>query len=328
MKCQREFFYNKVIDVHTHYGMMLSSFFDDKIPASQNLLGLMEMLENDISNCAVVFPFPNKFIGYDVLPDTNINKLIRDAFDKIPYKLQNEKLLLDTKETGNNLFMPFLMFSLAYSVDEQIKFIKEKLKSDYVYGLKYYADTDNISLSNFLARGKNFIEFILKEDLPITFHVSADTVMKDGGLSYPNDILKISKQYPELRICIAHMAHFSKYIFNELSSGNYPNVYIDTSPFLHLCNIRNVMKSENSMSFNYDNPVEVLYDCVNIIPENIIWGSDYPFNFTCNLTNEFHNKNFKKFSIKKNNEILLQLPKETQRLITNTNTLNFIFGKE
>lgn len=321
-------FRDSLFDSHMHFGVMLSSLFDDKMPFCQNLSGIMDILGLSRVNRGIVFPFPNDFIGNDLLNEPLKNTYVRDVFEEIPYFLQNQRLLLEVEKISRGEILPFLMCSVKYGVDAQIRFLKECVNDKYVYGLKYYADADNIPLREFVKHGEKIIEFLIEYDLPIVFHTSANTVINNGGISCPDDILNIAMLYPELRICIAHMAHFSKNVFNRLQSNDFPNVYLDTSPFLHLCNIRNVVHSKNCLELPYNNPNAVLEKLTDLIPNQIIWGSDYPFNFTCNLNNPAHDKDYNKYTYSQNINVLESLSDDKIKRIANINTLKFLFGEE
>lgn len=320
-------FKDSLFDSHMHFGIMLSSLFDDKMPFCQNIAGIIDVLGSSKINKGIVFPFPNDFIGNDVLNTPLKNVYVRNVFEEIPYYLQNKRLLLEVENISKQEILPFLMCSVRYGVDAQIQFLKECVDNRYVYGLKYYADSDNISLREFVRYGEKIIRFLIEYDLPIVFHTSANTVTNNGGISRPDDILGIAQLFPELRICIAHMAHFSKAVFDKMQNNEFPNVYLDTSPFLHLCNIRNAVHSNECLDLPYNSPADVLEKLIDLIPDQIIWGSDYPFNFTCNLNNPTHDKDYSKYTYFQNINILEMLSDDKIKRIANVNTLNFLFGK-
>lgn len=315
-----------LFDCHMHFGIMLSSFFNDKLPSCQNIQGIIEKLMIPPINTGIVFPFPNDFIGNEVLDDVENNRIVRHIFENVPYMISNERLIREIEQTEQFNLLPFLMFSLKYGIEEQIDFLEECVENHYIYGLKYYADSDNLNLKDFSINAKPFIKFMLKHDLPITFHVSGGTVTNNQGVSSPIDLIKLAVEYPELRICIAHCAHFSKKVFSQLEAMKLKNVFIDTSPFLHLCNVRKVFYSNNCLDFKYDKPIDVLNEIINMLPENIIWGSDYPFNFTCNLDSNNQDKSYLPYSYEANISLLTSLSQDNQNLITHCNPLKYLFG--
>ena len=180
--------------------------------------------------------------------------------------------------------------------------------------------------SKFEENGSRFIEFLLKYDLPLVVHSSACAVSDKEGLSYPGDIVKIALKYPKLRICIAHMAHFSKYVFELIKKENICNIFVDTSPFLHLCMISNLLSDNNWLALDYKNPQYVLKYMVREFPEHILWGSDFPFNYTCNLNNKFHDKNYENYSYENNLAVLNTLNKDDIKRIAHDNVIRFLYG--
>lgn len=328
MKLSKEEIRGKRIDCHTHCGMMLSSFYDDKIPNGQNLVGLLENTINSSIEKLITFPFPDNFIGNNLLEKENDNDAVRLIFEKIPYKLQNDRLLLEVDRFAKGRVLPFLMFSTKYAIDEQLEYLNEIIAKYDVYGMKYYPDADGMDFSDFEVHGHRFIDFLIEHNLPMTVHTSAENVVSKRGVSNPMEILKLAKKYPELRVCIAHMAHFSKEVFGELEKSELTNLYIDTSPFLHLCNIRNICKSERCLDLPYSKPVDVLKTMINRYGKHVIWGSDFPFNYTCNLKNEMHDFDYEKYSYTKYMELLNKLSSEMINLITSDNTLRFLFGDD
>lgn len=318
---------NYYFDSHTHCGMMLSSVFDDKMPNCQDMGGILEQMEGSVINACLCFPFPDDFIGCEVLSDSKKNQYVRDIFEKIPYKYQNERLIYEAENLADGKVFPLLMFSLKYAIDEQLDFLEEMQAKHYLYGLKYYPEADNLPFNKFHENGYKFIEFLLRYNLPLVVHSSACTVSAESGLSFPGDILKLALKFPELRICIAHMGHFSRSVFDYLRENRVPNLFFDTSPFVFLCMIGDIMSDEKWMPLNYKEPLGLLEYLVEEFGDNIMWGSDYPFNYTCNILNESHDKNYSKYSYKANMEILTSIKKEYFELITHRNVVRFIYGE-
>lgn len=326
MKEKMEMMDDLYIDCHTHFGIMISSLFDDKMPYCQNMIGILENLNISPINACITFPFPNSFIGCDVLADREQNESIRNIFEKIPYKIQNERLILEAEQIARGKVLPMLMFSLKFSVDEQLEYLTNVAKEKYLYGLKYYPEADNLSFAKFDEYGNRFIEFMLKYDLPLVVHSSACTVSDKKGLSYPGDIVNLALKYPKLRICIAHMAHFSKDVFDNLKLCELPNLFFDTSPFLHLCMISNNLSSGDWLDLDYRKPQFVLEYMIKCFSSHILWGSDFPFNYTCNLNNKFHDKDYMHYSYENNMQLLNTLDKNAIKLITHDNVIRFLYG--
>lgn len=286
----------------------------------------IELLTVGPINACLAFPFPNDFIGCEILDDYEKNKQVRDIFEAIPYKMQNERLIYQAEKLAFGKIFPILMFSLKYAIDEQLDFLEEMQKNHYIYGLKYYPEADGIPFSQFQEKGKRFIDFLLKYDLPLIVHSSACTVSAESGISYPGDIMDLAIRFPKLRICIAHMGHFSTNVFDYLSDNSVDNLFFDTSPFLFLCMIGNLMSDEKWMKLEYKKPNDVLDSIVSKFGNHILWGSDYPFNYTCNFLNESHDKNYTKYSYKTNIDVLKHLKDCEMTMITHDNVIKFLYG--
>ncbi len=298
------------IDVHTHIGYASNGFTSDKYPYCQDAYDLYNKLSENGFDYAVTFPFPN-YSYTEADPDI------------IPYYVENKKIMEESWLFGNK-FLPFAGFSINYAIDLQIEKLSQMVNSGQLYGLKYYADSDERTIAEFLNRGKKFILFALNNDLPITFHCSESAAYGKSNYSNPFEMIELAKQYPQLRIAIAHMAHFNEKVYNGVIEEKIQNVYFDTSPFLHLCHIRLVNNVADSTCLEYSQPQKVLSKMLLRLPDRIMWGSDAPFNFTCNINNPAHNKDYKQFSLSKNVAILNSLSIEMQEQLTEKNVLSFL----
>lgn len=327
MKIDKELFETLNIDCHTHFGFMLSAAFNDKMPYCQNMVGILEKMTGQSINACLTFPFPDDFVGCDVLDDSLRSAQIRDVFERIPYMIQNERLLQESEAFGKGVVFPVLMFSVKYGVKDQIDFLTECVEKRFLYGLKYYPEADNISFTRFEEKGNPFLEFLEAYNLPLIVHCSANTVVTGEGVSNPKYIAELALSRPRIRVCIAHMAHFSKRIFDLFDKYDVPNLFVDTSPFLHLCNIRSLLSCDNCLDLNYKKPEDVLNYMVKKYPTHIVWGSDYPFNYTCNLNNENHDKHYAKYSYEKNLDVLKNLDSYGFELITKKNVSKLVYGE-
>lgn len=320
-------FNNKIIDCHTHVGVMISGLFSAKYPYVQDMVGLLETIKSNGVDYAISFPMPAFFCSYGLENKVKNRSIISNIFEEIPYRYANYRLLLESHVLSRQKILPFLMFSLNYAVEEQLSLIKEWESKYYIYGLKYYPDSDGIHLEHFIKKGKKIIDYAISKNYPIVIHSSVDSVLGKESFSDPMDIVKIAKDIPELRIAMAHMGHFNADAIKFITRYNLENIYLDVSPFKHICAIRNINKSELALNLPYDNPVQVLKCLLGEFPNNLIWGSDMPFNFTCDLNNKDHNRNYSGFLYKDNMKILGALSKDKILDICSNNTRKFIFGR-
>lgn len=298
------------IDAHTHIGYASNGFISDKYPYCQDAYDLYTKLNDNGFDYAITFPFPN----YSFKEANN---------DLIPYYAENKRLIEESR-LFDNKFLPFAGLSINYAIDLQIEKLSQMVNSGQLFGLKYYADADFRTIAEFLELGKDFILFAVNNDLPITFHCSESAAYGRSKYSNPFDMIELAKQYPQLRIAIAHMAHFNEKVYRRVADEKIQNVYFDTSPFLHLCHIRAINNVADSMCFEYSKPKQVLSEMLTRFPNRIMWGSDAPYNFTCNINNSTHSKDFKQFSLIKNLEVLNSLSIEQQKQLTEKNILTFL----
>lgn len=325
MKLTREELYKKKIDSHAHAGISLNYFYDDKYPYCCSVLEINDKIEKSGFDYACVFPFPSYIWGDNISIDKKHMTEFRKCFESIPYKKENEKLLLEIERFKLEKMLPFAMFSINYSIDEQIEYLESV--GHKIYGLKYYPDADARRISELSSLGKPFLDYLIKNNIPLIIHVSENACLYEKGYSNVMDVIELSNKYPRLRIAVAHMGHFSRKAVEHVIKHNLNNFYFDLSPFLHICHIRTV-NSGDVLDLNYENPFVVLDKLVELLPNNLIWGSDIPFNFTCNIKNSNHNFEYYNFSVEKNVEILMKLEQEKVMKICSNNTIELLFGEK
>lgn len=311
-------------DCHTHVGFSLSVYYDDKYPSCFDLISLINHLNRQKIDRAIVFPFPNYFAaGMQTLSD-GVNRAIIDTLEAVPYAQQNKRLLQEIRRFGKGRILMFAMFSLYRGIKEQLEILENFMVNHEIYGLKYYADTDHMDLRRFSEEGKPFIEFALRHNLPIVFHISQCSALENRGYSFPQGVITLARQYPNLRVCLAHLAHFNEEIL--MTARKFKNVFFDTSPLLHLCHIRKANRLSAALQIDYTQPVQALLEVFRMLPDQLMWGTDLPFNFTCNIECDAHDFQFENYSIEKNYEILHSLPISTQKVLESDHVERFLFG--
>lgn len=323
MKLTRKELYGKMIDAHTHAGVSLNYFYDDKYPYCCSVLEINEQIENVGFDYACVFPFPAYVCGDNIVIEKEKVVELRKCFESVPYRKETEKLLLEIERFKLEKMLPFAMFSINYAIDKQIEYLESV--NSAIYGLKYYPDADARKISELSSIGKPFIDYLIKHNMPLVIHVSENACLYGNGYSNVMEAMELAQKNPKLRIAVAHMGHFSRKAIEHVIEYNLSNFYFDLSPFLHICHIRTV-NSGDVLDLNYENPFEVLERIIDVLPNKLIWGSDIPFNFTCNMKNANHNFEYYNFSVEKNVELLMKLERKNMMKICSANTIKLLFG--
>ena len=314
---------HKMIDSHTHAGVSLSYFFDDKYPYCYNCCEISTSIKQAGFDVACVFPFPSFVCGRAFGDNALFQDELIKMFETVPYRSSISRILTEIKRFNLTNLLPFGMFSINYSVSEQIHYLDSIV--DDLYGLKYYPDADKRRIIDLKEDGAPFIEFLIKHDLPLVLHVSENACLYACGFSNVLEAIDLAETFPLLRICVAHMGHFSKTAIEKATNKKLDNLFFDVSPLLHICHIRTINKGE-VLPLNFGNPSHVLASLFKLMPDKLIWGSDLPFNFTCNLNNDNHNFSWNEFSLQKNVNVLFEQEPELIAAICSRNTVNLLFG--
>ena len=307
----------KQIDCHTHSGVSTSWDEGDKYPSCCLITDLMERLVQHSFDGAIVFPLPSAQYAVDRSPVPCF----------VPYLRENKRLVNEAEQLRLPTLelLPFAMFSLSYGMDEQLAWLREAAAANRIHGLKYYPDMDRIHVSELFTRGLPFLELMQQYDLPLTIHISEHAALR-GGFSDPGVIVELAKQFPWLRICIAHMGHFRRSVIAKVREEGIRNIFFDVSPLLHLCDVRTVNPSDLVLELPYREPARVLDRVIDLLPDQILWGSDYPYTFTCNLNAPNHNKDHMRFRLSDYVDTLHQIPPEKADRICRCNPIRFLKG--
>lgn len=308
----------KRIDCHTHSGICTSWMENDKYPHSFLTSELILKMYEHNFDCAIVFPFPSA----NYAADRTIDPLT------VPYQAENKQLINEVEQFKNDRvkLLPFPMFSVAHAIDEQIRLLEAFAQKGMIFGLKYYPDMDKLPVSTLFTQGKPFIDFLLKYNLPLTIHTSENATLS-AGYSSPTVIVQEAKKFPKLRVAIAHMGHFNAEAINTVIREHITNVFFDVSPLLHICHIRTINSNAKMLDLPYSQPVLVLEELCRMLPDQLLWGSDAPFNFTCNLNNPNHNKDVFRFSVRENVRVLESISESNMRLLCTSNPKRFLIGE-
>lgn len=274
MILSRDLLFGKIIDIHTHSaGIALGQLLAGKYPYVQDICDLSDNIKRSGIHFAVSFPMVYP-VYYNIRELKYNKKYIESGNCDYPYQLENVALYSMIEEMKIKNIIPFPAVSTNAKIDEQLQLLSE-LDSQYVVnGIKYHPKIErkNVLSDEF----KPFVEFALKRDIPVMIH----TDMSDEA--HPMNVIQLAKIYPNLRICAAHCAHFDEEFWSVVQE--YGNVYVDTSPFLRICSDmnNNSMNTTKKIISDYSNPLVVLENLFKRIPNQLMWGTDTPYNrFVC-----------------------------------------------
>ena len=313
-------FAQSLIDAHTHAGFDHYAVIRKRYPSSQSIKDLVLKLESSNIDFAVTFPCPNSTYYFDLrsLP-TKEQVLEPLPTETFPYEFSNRQLMYEVSLFGNDRVFPFAIIFPGFEEGKQIKSLRDYIKKGLLFGLKHHTLVGGISAKNLI--GTRFIDLAKKNSLPIMIHSGVD------AQSRPENIMDLAEEYPDVRFCIAHAGEFEKSAYERFSRGQYDNLYFDCSPFTSICFLATLdIKRKprvKKLELNYEKPEEALTQLYNIIPDNLIWGTDEPWTtITDNVTGDI----LLKVDYQDEVKLLKNLPKDIRFKIGNRNTLRFLFG--
>lgn len=309
-----------VIDGHTHAGFDHYSIIRKRYPTSQSIKDLVFKLDNSGIDFSITFPCPNSTYYFDLMSlPTQEQVLEPRPIEAFPYEFSNRQLFYESSLFGKDKIMPFGIIFPGYEEDNQVKSLEEYAQKGFLFGLKHHTMVGGISAKKLI--NSPFIDFARKYSLPIMIHSGVDKN------SRPENVMDLAKHHPDVRFCIAHAGEFEKSIYEMFLKIHYKNVFFDCSPFISISTLgkMDVRKGETSgrLKLEYDNPQQALIQLYNIIPENLIWGTDEPWT---TITDDLKGKILVKVDYQDEVDLLNTLPKNIREAISFTNTTRFLFG--
>ncbi|MBO5804328.1 MAG: amidohydrolase family protein [Bacteroidales bacterium] len=308
----------KTIDCHTHSGgINIAHYLLEAYPYCCTIPELISKMNSVNIDISVTFPLPN---NQDLKEYPEVNRLSQNIIKYEPclYYLANRRLLMESKMYGEERVLPFVIFSLYGDYYRQIEHINN-LKDEYdIYGIKIHTSCDHINVTRIIEE-PILLDFFEKLSLPIMIH--------SGFEDYSNayNMCEVFKKLRHIRFCVAHAGRMNKDFLEQLYY--LENVWIDISsiPILHksLINKRN---NSNVLPLDYTTPYEMIYYLIDKYPQKVLFGTDYPWVECGYLKNHksIHNGNDK---YKESSNVLRSLEPNVQRLISNENICDFLFGK-
>ena len=273
MKFCREKLYGKLFDIHTHsVGMDLHHLMTGKYPISQNILDLSKIVRDNCVDYAVTFPqCTTLYYNTPLIWEKSIFE--PSGFCDFPYQYENSTLVRQISQLQIDNLIPFLSISSQAKVHEQISHIQNLWNSYGIYGLKFHSTTERSTVLD--GSFRPFVDLAIDLNIPIMLHTAHDLY------AHPIHAIKLASQYPKLRVCLAHAARFDLNVINIIKDKKLNNVFVDCAPLLRLCSImrnRPYLEGVAFVETDYHNSMGVLQYLYELLPNNLLWGTDIPCN--------------------------------------------------
>ncbi|MCD4823190.1 MAG: amidohydrolase [Phycisphaerae bacterium] len=334
-RLNREDFKDKVIDCHSHVGVEIKLYCRGEYPYAQTAEGIYYKQLSSGVDVNVVFPFsvdlycePTRLLAGERIP-------AKKPLSDVPYKVENQILMREIFDYCPELssrFIPFTSVDPARDVSGQLDELK-KLDEKYpIYGIKVNPVGCQSKVLELLGKGKAFLDFAAQRDIPFIFH---STTVPNDEYSQASDIFKIVERRPELRFCFAHCLLFNEEFFEHAKES--PNVWVDTAALKIQVDLVNqlvedkVINRSTLIDVDFSDYRKVMRTFCQMYPDMIIWGTDSPA-YTYHCLRKQGKDSYQEFAYKGtySNELeaLNSLTEELRRKVSNSNTIDFIFGKK
>lgn len=260
-----------LMDSHVHTaGVEFFNLFVPCAPLAQGTRDIVEKMDKSGIDSAIAFPmsFP---LYYDPREVRLSGEWIPTGLEEFPYQTLNSALLFETRDYADKLF-PFFAIDPREKVMDQVSFLERNISLGRVFGLKLHTRSVNSPAQSL--ENTPFPRLLEKRDIPIVFHTGCD------GVSSPLNALDFARRHPNIRVCLAHFARFSRVALQKAQEAD--NVFVDTAPLLMLCErARNNQKGvfQDRLGMNYANPAEVLVGMAEYLGRKLMWGSDEPWTY-------------------------------------------------
>jgi predicted TIM-barrel fold metal-dependent hydrolase len=193
-----------------------------------------------------------------------------------PYVLENRLLCEEVYEkvpAAATRLLPFACIDPARRVQTQLREL-ERLSERYpIYGLKLSGVMIQSSHAHLLARGEGFVRFARERNIPILLHTTAYA----GDRFCHNSInLRIARQFPSVRFCMAHCMGFDKTCLDEADAME--NVFVDSAAMKIQIEVPPEVMAppERRFGSDYSDFRRVFADLAAAYRRTLIWGSDSP----------------------------------------------------
>jgi predicted TIM-barrel fold metal-dependent hydrolase len=305
------------IDAHVHAGFDATNVVRKRYPTSQSIVDLVRKMRANNVSYSAVFPAPSDLFWFDpkrVAYDAEWVQA-REPAEAFPYERANWTHFNESELFGEEIVLPFGNIMPGVKEEEQVDFLRTYIDRDKVFGLKLHTLASHTPAS--ALEGSRFIDLAKEYSLPITIHSGSDEY------SDPQQVIELSKLYPDVRFAIAHAADFKKDIFTQLRANPHKNVFVDTCPHISNCYFAQRENPKKLLDLDYTDPQSALLGLYQAYPEGVIWGTDEPWTTVTDDTNQ---RILARIMYEDEVALLRQLPQQVRQQISYTNTVRFLFG--
>ena len=322
----------KVIDVHNHVGISIKSMACLEYPYAATVEGIAYRQQACGVDVSVVFPYaPDLYFDPVALRE---GRMVPAAapLSPAPYAAENAMVAAEVYRFCPELsdrFLPFVCMDPGRAVDAQIKALQALEAEHAIYGVKISPILCQSPALELLKGGRPLMDFIAARGWPILFHSVSD---RREGYSHAADIFRVIEAYPQLRYCLAHCIGFHEGLLDRADAA--PNVWVDTGAMkiqVELAEAESPIVAARSerIDADYSDHRAVMRTLVERYPSTIVWGSDTPA-YSYIVRRQQAEGQFEDFRLKATYEdekaALDALSADARARVSNTNTLDFLFG--
>jgi predicted TIM-barrel fold metal-dependent hydrolase len=242
----------KIFDAHLHtYGIFLSPFKD--IISYMDHYNVEKAIITTI-NRAKYLQKQKEFAG-NIDNQDNFIKYLDDFKNIIPKGQLSHKDVIDIASKAPDRFYKFFWFNPKLSPEEEdvnYKVLEDHFKKGFI-GVKIHGSFNFFRFPRGIYKLVSFMQDFDKKII-LFIHSHPKTKFYDG--SEPQDVAKLAKEFPDLRIIVGHAAYCMEYaVQNSVLLKNFENIYYETSCSVSL-GIYNLIKilGHKKIIFGSDSP--------------------------------------------------------------------------
>ncbi len=326
---------DRVIDCHAHIGINSKAVACGEYPYAQSIEGLYYRMTAAAVGATVVFPYtPDLY--FDLASQIEGGMVPAEhPFSPAPYVVENHNLMREVFHfcpEHQQRFIPFVSVDPGRMVYEQLDALQELEEQFPIYGIKIVPVSCQTPVTALLRKGHVFLDFAHERNIPFLFHTTVDP---QETYSHARLAFEVIDAAPELRFCLAHCIGFHRGYLDRAAEAD--NVWVDTSAMA--IQVEATLKYPGFMATggdrfaaDFNDHLDVMRALVAAYPHTILWGTDSPcYSYFSHRKQGEAEDAFMDFNLKATYEdekaALDTLSPERKKAVSNTNTIQFLFGK-